>query len=288
MRAKRYEIRKKNKEIKELETSLFLAKENAKLYITDREQLEKSLSALKQNRAQVIEEITEHERKVLLNDSNKYGKELKIEAEKLTHEIDVQRDFIAFLRSEKLEPGVLVSKTYPATDVIVEGEEYKTGVETHLSFNLEEIGFAKQFRIFHDVEEGTEPKWPMIQMDEAERNLMREHFKIQRFPNNKDENSHMRLAWQYDRQRLKSIGNSLWYQSIAAYFIGMFIPLMVILFKMFIPRELKLYYSARYQAYRGHPEAMKFIDACDDVFDQKTSVELVEINKSFSSSEHKS
>ena len=56
-------------------------------------------------------------------------------------------------------------------------------------------------------------------------------------------------------------------------FKGERLPLMVILFKLFIPRELKLYYSARYQALRGHPEAMKFIDACDDVFYPKTEEE---------------
>lgn len=258
----RRKISKQKTKIKALNIELEAAKENAKGYLKERARLETALKVVKLSRAEVIEEITKREREILLKKSNKKSLELKVEREKLRHEINQQRDFVAFLKGEKLGAGESRDKRTKPITVTIEGEEYTIGDDGTLSFTLEEIGFSKQRRIFVDIEDGREPMWPIVQLSKAEREMLAEHFKIQRLPDLSNPNSPEALAWKYDRKRLKKNGDLLWQESAAAYFIGVFIPLMVILFKLFMPKELKEYYSARYQAKRGHPEAMRFIEAC--------------------------
>ena len=213
----------------------------------------------------LVVELLAKERKRISKLNALQGQETQLKREEINHEIDAQRRFISKLRGTAVEPGESMVMNVPTKQVKINDQMFTLGKDLTLSFTLDKIGFSKQFRIFHDLEEGKEPRWPTLQMEQVEIDILKKQFKLQRTPDQDDKESVAAYLWKIDKQKLKDEGELLYAQSLLAYFVGIFVPLMVLLFKFFIPGELKQYYSSEYQANRGHPEALKYRETVENV-----------------------
>jgi hypothetical protein len=112
-------------------------------------------------------------------------------------------------------------------------------------FHFQPYDFFERLRIWEDLREGRPAKWPEGLTSEELAYIM-ENFKL--LPN----------PTEVEMSRLTSEGKSHHFNHLAVLFIGMLLPLLVLMFKLLLPEALKRYYSYDYQAYRGHPEALKF------------------------------
>jgi hypothetical protein len=232
---------------------------------------EKEIEALKAERDisqakkdALVVKLLANERKKISELNSLQGQETKLKREEINHEIDAQRRFISKLRGTAVEPGESMVMNVPTKEVKINDQMFTVGKDLSLSFRFDKIGFSKQYRIFHDLEEGKEPRWPTLQMEQVEIDILKKQFKLQRTPDQNDKNSLAAQLWAIDKQKLKDEGKLLKNQSFLAYFVGIFVPLMVLLFKFFIPGELKQYYSSEYQANRGHPEALKYRETIEN------------------------
>jgi hypothetical protein len=182
------------------------------------------------------------------------GSDLAVRAENAKVITDIYRKFISTIWSKKMK----MNDRYPDVDEAERRQEIKTSISDRvkdknrqesinemivsdfLTFTFEPLDFFERLRVWDDLMDGNTSKRP--DLDQKEEEYFNRDYRIS----------------EKDTKRLKSEGLSYRLYHIAVTFIGMFIPLMVLIFKVFLPESLAKYYSNDYQTYCGHPEAIFF------------------------------
>jgi len=173
-----------------------------------------------------FEKEWEEKQQVKGGKANKMGKEM------LADEA-LYRDFLMRILTERLSMG----DTYPS-DPSTESNPLRV-------FNFQPLDFFERLRVWEDLRHGRSAKWPEG-LTEEEMKYIFENFKLQPLPT------------EYEAERLTAEASSHSFNHYAVLFLGLFLPMLVLLFKLLLPEALKRYYSYDFQAYRGHPEALKF------------------------------
>jgi hypothetical protein len=143
-----------------------------------------------------------------------------------------------------------------------------------LTFTLDPINFFERLRIWDDLRFAQPEKWPEA-LSLEERKYILDNFKLYQKPAKADEQSQdedkgstqsketkeayeqARKAYKQYIEALRREAKNYWWDNLMTTALGMLLPLLVLIFKLTLPEGLKRYYSKRYQAFCGHPDAVR-------------------------------
>lgn len=142
-----------------------------------------------------------------------------------------------------------VSEIYtgtPGEPVAVEGLDR--------TFTARPYDFFERLRVLDDLCDGRPPRWPTGDLEEAELAVLTDELKLSFVEPDGDATAAEVASWARSAEDLRrqAVGlNLIWWVTQV---IGMFIPLLTILYKLMLPLDLKLYYATKWQRRIGNPE----------------------------------
>lgn len=130
---------------------------------------------------------------------------------------------------------------------------------TGRTFTARPYDFFERLRVLDDLCAGRLPRWPSGEVSQEELAVLKDELKLPTIPPGAEASDAQRTLWDRANDDMTREAVSLrviWWVTQA---IGMFVPLLTLLYKLMLPQDLTQYYSVAWQLQIGNPE-VHFLD----------------------------